>query len=137
VQETFTELWQKADRFDAGRASPSTFIGLIARRRAIDWLRRKGRRPSTEPLPPDFDQRFATRSAAAESTQRDDLRSALARLPDETRRVFQLHFAQGLSHQEIAQRTDLPLGTVKTRLRRGLLELREFLQQEPSTSSPS
>ena len=55
VQEVFAELWQKADRFDSSRASEATFIGLIARGRSIDWLRKRSRRPSLEPLEEGLD----------------------------------------------------------------------------------
>lgn len=135
VQETFTELWQKADRFDGSRASSATFIGLIARRRGIDWLRRKGRRPATDPLPDDFDQQLATAEPARSGIDSERLHGALGQLPDEVRELFSLHFTAGLTHHEIADRTGLPLGTVKTRLRRGLITLREQLQ--PANPSPA
>lgn len=137
VQEAFTELWRKAGRFDPHRASAATFIGLIARRRAIDWLRRRGRRPPAEPLPPDLDRLLVEPSAPIQTMDTENLRRALATLPAATRELFHLHFADGLSHPEIAARTGQPLGTVKTRLRRGLIELRQRLGAKPSTSATS
>ncbi len=137
VQEAFTELWQKAGRFDPARASAVTFIGLVARRRAIDWLRRKGRRPTAEPLPPDLDRLMVDSPPRIQKMDTEHLHSALATLPAVTRELLQLHFADGLSHPEIAERTGQPLGTVKTRLRRGLLELRQRLGAQASNPATS
>jgi len=133
VQEAFTELWQKADRFDRSRASSATFIGLIARRRSIDWLRRKGRRISADPLPHDFDQKLSSGAPASQSVDSENLHAALKQLPDEIRDLFNLHFADGLTHHEIADRTGIPLGTVKTRLRRGLIEMRALMRSDQTS----
>lgn len=130
VQEAFTELWQKADRFDRSRASSATFIGLIARRRSIDWLRRKGRRLQPDPLPEDFDQKLVSSESSGRSIDSENLHTALKQLPEEIRDLFNLHFADGLTHHEIADRTGLPLGTVKTRLRRGLIEMRALMRSD-------
>jgi RNA polymerase sigma-70 factor (ECF subfamily) len=137
VQEAFSELWQKADRFDRSRASAATFIGLIARRRSIDWLRRKGRRPDLQPLPDDFDQRMSAPPAETSAPDTESLYRALAELPSEIRELFQLHFTKGLTHHEIADHTGLPLGTVKTRLRRGLITLRTLLRSSTPTPEAS
>lgn len=128
VQETFAELWEKADRFDPGKASSSTFIGLVARRRSIDWLRRKSRRPELQPLPDDFDQKISAPAAEGSRVDTESLHAALRQLPEEIRELFQLHFTSGLTHPEIADRTGLPLGTVKTRLRRGLISMRALMR---------
>lgn len=137
VQETFAELWQKADRFDAARASASTFIGLVARRRSIDWLRRKQRRPELQPLPDDFDQKLGASTDPLPRIDTESLHAALQELPTEVRKLFELHFTGGLTHPEIAERTGLALGTVKTRLRRGLLTMRALMARanpEPVSS---
>ena len=135
VQEVFTEVWKKAASFDSAIASESTFIGMITRRRAIDFLRRQGRQPGFESL------------AAAESLPQpaaenssiicdpETVKSSLANLPAETRELFHLFFENGFTHPEIAERTGLPLGTVKTRLRRGLIALREQLQRIVTTNN--
>lgn len=128
VQEIFAEIWKSAARHDSRMASESGFIAMIARRRAIDWVRRQQRLPILEPLP-------AGESVAAEGTlagtalDRESLWSALAALPEETRRFFILHFEKGMTHVEIAETAGLPLGSVKTRLRRGLIEARAMLQR--------
>lgn len=128
VQETFAELWEKADRFDGTRASAATFIGLIARRRSIDWLRRKKRRPELEPLPDDFDQKLSAPSSHSPRVDTESLHGALKQLPAEIRELFEMHFTRGLTHPEIADQTGLPLGTVKTRLRRGLITMRALMK---------
>jgi RNA polymerase sigma-70 factor, ECF subfamily len=128
VQETFAELWAKADRFDRDRASASTFIGLIARRRSIDWLRRKQRRPELQPLPDDFDEKITAPTEGAPRIDTETLHAALAQMPVEVRELFQLHFTRGFTHPEIAEKTGLPLGTVKTRLRRGLISMRALMR---------
>ena len=68
--------------------------------------------------------------------EREDVRQALAKLTDKTRGIFTLHFEQGMTHPEIVEKTGLPLGTVKTRLRRGLIELRNQLRPADSPSTP-
>ncbi len=139
VQEIFTEVWKKAGIFNPAIAAESTFIGLIARRRSIDFLRRKNRRP-------EFDQLDVAKSIVQPITYEssavcdtDTIQSSLASLPSETRYLFQLFFENGLTHPEIAAKTGLPLGTIKTRLRRGLISIREHLQEivNPNTHSAS
>jgi RNA polymerase sigma-70 factor, ECF subfamily len=126
TQEIFTEIWKTSGRYDPSIASESGFVAMIARRRAIDWSRKQQRLPEMESLPEkaDFPAPVETPGHAMD---RDSLWKALESLPDETRRLFTLHFEQGLTHSEIAESTGLPLGSVKTRLRRGLLEARALL----------
>jgi RNA polymerase sigma-70 factor (ECF subfamily) len=132
VQEVFTEIWKKAASFDPSIASESTFVGMIARRRAIDFLRRIGRRPGFEALDAldSFPQPVSETSSVV--CDAEAVRSSLASLPDDTRQLFHLFFDDGFTHPEIAEKTGLPLGTVKTRLRRGLITLREQLQRAVS-----
>ena len=137
VQETFAELWAKAERFDRSRASSSTFIGLIARRRSIDWLRRKQRRPELHPLPDDFDQKIGAPADDAPRIDTESLQAALQQIPGEIRELFKLHFTLGLTHPEIADQTGLPLGTVKTRLRRGLIAMRELMRSDHPEAASS
>lgn len=127
VQEVFTEIWKKAASFDPKIASESTFIGLIARRRTIDHLRRQSRQPGFEPLAAA--ESIPTPPTLQSSIKCDPeaLQASVATLPAETRELFLLFFEDGFTHPEIAEKTGLPLGTVKTRLRRGLLALRDQL----------
>ena len=136
VQEIFTEVWKKAAAFDPNIASESTFVGMIARRRAIDSLRRLGRQPGFETL--DAAESLGHNPWESSVSVRDPeaVRSSLASLPADTRELFHLFFENGFTHPEIAEKTGLPLGTIKTRLRRGLMALRELLQS-PGKSNPS
>ena len=138
VQETFTDLWKSAKRYNPAIATESTFVGLLARRRAIDFARKESRRPQFESLP-DADSlpHASTESSAALLCESKDVRAALKELPEETQRIFSLHFDEGMTHPEIVEKTGLPLGTVKTRLRRGLIDLRNKFRRLDSGQSPS
>lgn len=130
VQEIFTEVWKSSGRHNPAIASEGGFISMIARRRAIDWLRRQQRLPEMESLP-EKSEIPAETTVPGTGMDRDTLWAALQRLPDETRRLFVLHFEKGMTHAEIAELTGQALGSVKTRLRRGLIEARALLQRDP------
>ena len=130
VQEIFTSLWQNAARYDAGRATEATFIAMIARRRLVDRLRMQARRGGHDA--PRFDPdrlpwRDGDPDAATALTINEDAKraaAALGTLPADRRRVIAMSVVQGLTQEEIAKETQMPLGTVKSHLRRGLLALR-------------
>lgn len=129
VQEIFTDLWKMSKRYDPAISSECTFIGMLARRRAIDFVRRESRRPQLEPLPEAESIPHATdEPSAAMRFDSEQVRAALRILSEETREIFSLHFDDGMTHSEIVEKTGLPLGTVKTRLRRGLIEVRNHLR---------
>lgn len=128
VQDIFVTLWQKAGRFNPNLASETTYVTMVARRRLIDHYRKAIRRPLQIPLN-DFEQ---TRSD--QGTNQVDLSdevckavNAIQTLSSVQQRVLKMTVYQDLSHNDISQKTGLPLGTVKTHLRRGLLKLRERL----------
>ncbi len=129
VQEIFTEIWKKAGFFDPSVASEATFIALVARRRSIDFLRRQGRQPAFEPLEAAESIPVSSAPSATVDCDPEAVKASIASLPDDTRMLFRLFFDDGFTHPEIADKTGLPLGTVKTRLRRGLLTLRERLSR--------
>lgn len=130
VQETFTDLWRSAKKYDPSIATECTFIGMLARRRAIDFVRKESRRPTLEPLPDAESLPHASTEASPSlRCEREDVQMALRTLPEETQQIFSLHFDEGMTHPEIAEQTGLPLGTIKTRLRRGLIEVRENLRR--------
>ncbi len=139
VQDVFIDLWKNAARFDASAASEVTFVAMIARRRLIDQRRRRQRQvPATslveEGIPADSDSIDQLETA----DEADKARKALDQLKGEQRRVLELSIYQGLSQAEIAQATSMPLGTVKTHARRGLIRLRKLLSdQEPAQQSPA
>lgn len=128
VQEIFVDIWKNAARFDASQGSETTFVAMIARRRIIDRIRYAKRRIAPDSIedmvsePTDrSDRDLQTFVEAAEAAK------AIETLRPEQRQVLQLSIIHGLSHQEIAERTGMPLGTVKTHARRGILQAREFL----------
>lgn len=136
VQEIFTEIWKCAARYDPAIATESTFIAMIARRRMIDWFRRQERLPAMEAFAnlPDLP---APEFSPDNGTDRELLWQAVGALPRETRELFMLHFEQGMTHGEISEETGLPLGSVKTALRRGLIEVRRLLKRgglDPTTA---
>jgi len=135
-QETFLQAWRQLGRFDPGRAPVQSWLVSIARSRAIDFLRTaraKKRRPAHDGTDPEACER------ADELLVRDErrrmVRGALQQLRPDERRVFELAYYGGFCHREIAEQLGMPLGTVKTRLRRGLLRLRRLLS--PSLSGRS
>jgi len=128
VQDVLIELWRSAGRYDAAVASEATFVAMIARRRLIDRYRRRQRQPDLQPLPelmPLQAEGVHTRIEQQPDVQR--AARALLTLRPEQQRVLRLSVHGGLSHAEIAEATGLPLGTVKTHVRRGLIQLRETL----------
>lgn len=129
VQEIFIDLWRSCKRFDPKRSSEKTFVAMIARRRMIDRLRRSKRRPDVAPI----DEARDISSDQHERIEHDaDVATAwrlLDELEAEQRRVIQLSIYNGMSHAEIAKTTGLPLGTVKSHIRRGLSMVRERLQK--------
>ncbi len=133
AQEIFTELWQSAKRFDASKGSEVTFVAVLARRRLIDRARRRERRPQIDagPNAPSLEQQSDGGRAADQlhaSVDAERVGRALAALAEDQRQVVTLCIVEGLSHGQAAERTGLPLGTVKSHARRGLIRLRELLE---------
>ncbi len=131
VQEIFLDVWKNAGRFEPEQSSETTFIAMIARRRLIDRIRFSARRISADALE-DVMSEPVDRSdkAMQNSLEAADAVKAINALRPEQRQVLELSIVKGLSHQEIADTTGMPLGTVKTHARRGILQAREFLGLE-------
>jgi RNA polymerase sigma-70 factor (ECF subfamily) len=128
VQEVFLALWKGAAQFDPEKGDESTFVAVVARRRLIDMRRRLARHAEPGELPESVEAPGESHVERAEVVDdADRARRALAELRPEQQRVLSLSVYDGLSHQEISERTGLPLGTVKTHARRGLIRLRELL----------
>jgi RNA polymerase sigma-70 factor (ECF subfamily) len=131
TQDILLDIWKSAERFDPRAGSDLTFALTIARRRLIDRTRRAGRRPAPELL---ADQEVAAAQTANTLEVGDEVaraKAALAELRPEQRQVLELALAEGRTHQEIAAAVGIPLGTVKSHARRGLLRLRELLGLAP------
>jgi RNA polymerase sigma-70 factor (ECF subfamily) len=128
TQEVFLTAWRQRERFDPQRgALPGWLIG-IARNKVLEFLRRRqlhliddGHAPSREVVSPDAVDGLAQRMAVA---------SALAQLPNRAQMLITLAFTEQLTHPEIADRTGLPLGTVKSDIRRGLQRLRQYVDDD-------
>jgi RNA polymerase sigma-70 factor (ECF subfamily) len=128
VQEIFLDVWKNAGKYDESQASETTFIAMIARRRLIDRIRFASRRISADGLDDVLAEPMDRADRKMQTTlEANDAVKALNALRPEQRQVLQLSIVQGLSHQEIADRIGIPLGTVKTHARRGILQAREFL----------
>jgi len=137
VQETFADLWKSAGRYDSGIASESTFVSLLARRRALDFARRRSRQPQFEMLPDPESLPAAEESAALTRLDAESVRSLAEELPEDTREILRLHFEDSLTHQQIAEQTRQPLGTIKTKLRRAVLHLRDRLRRLDRGATPN
>jgi RNA polymerase sigma-70 factor (ECF subfamily) len=128
-QEVFLEVWRRGSGYDPDRASLGTWIMLIARSRAIDHLRRR----IPEPLDPHAQGAAEPEDPAASPellVERWAMAVHLARLPADEARILRMRFHEGLSQTEIAERTGIPLGTVKTYMVRGLRRLRDMVEAE-------
>lgn len=126
AQEIFIDIWRNAARFDAAKAPEAAFITMIARRRLIDQLRKRKRQSQFQPLE-DFTF-IAQTDAGSEMQILLDARRAsqiIDGLRPERKKVINLAIFGGLSHPEIAERTGMPLGTVKTHIRRGFQKVRK------------
>jgi RNA polymerase sigma-70 factor (ECF subfamily) len=128
VQDVFVELWKNAAKFDPTLSAEPTFITMITRRRLIDHKRRAARRPVAAPLADEVvGQSDAGERLADVNDEAARAAMALGELREDEQLVIRLAIYDGLTHEEIAKATRLPLGTVKTHIRRGLIRIREML----------
>ena len=129
--DVYTQVWRRAEQYDTGRGSPLSWLIMITRSRAIDRVRASA----------SSSQRLVTLEAVEEPTtattpeessvmheRRRLVRAAFRDLPQEQRQVLELAYFSGLSHRAIADQLGVPLGTVKTRIRLGMVKLRESLR---------
>lgn len=132
VQEIFVEVWRCADRFDPNVAPEATFVAMIARRRLIDRQRRVQRTPKFEALPEPAALPAEQKVDMVEaSDQAAKITEAFATLRQEQREVLEMALIQGYSQREIAEHKGMPLGTVKSLARRGLIKVRSMLKVNP------
>lgn len=133
LQEGFTYIWRKARTFDPARSTPYAWAVMIVRNKAIDRLRARQRGERLRERAEQSLVQETDESSAEAPTLRERstiVRSALQQIPQEQREALELAFFGGLTHEEIADRLTTPLGTIKARIRRGLLKLRDFLHEE-------
>ncbi len=137
VQDAFLGVWRNASRYVEGRGSVKTWVLSIVHHRAVDAVRR--RRPTTElpereEVPPPAFQLPDVWQEVSAGLDRTAIAAAMSTLPDVQREAIELAYWGGLTQQEIAARTGAPLGTVKSRVRLGLLALRRALSGEAGAS---
>ncbi|MDV7141229.1 sigma-70 family RNA polymerase sigma factor [Tropicimonas sp. TH_r6] len=127
AQDVMATLWRKAEMFDPDKASVATWVFTIARNRKIDMFRKQAR-PEPEDLPwgPEPEPEQAESLGLKQDSAR--LGAALAELPEAQRKLVEAAYFGDLSHGEIAEKTGIPLGTIKSRLRLALEKLRRTMQ---------
>lgn len=131
VEDTYFQVWRQAVRFDAARGKALTWLLAMARSRAIDTLRHEARFQHEAVVDEEGYEGIDAAPPSDElldlARHRADLHQALLLLGAQPRQLVSLAFFRGLSHEEIAEQTHLPLGTVKSQIRRALMSLREIL----------
>ena len=132
LQDVYLTIWRRADRFDAGRASPITWLATIARNRSIDRLRQIGRRGGERPV----EEADAVADGGPDAFEmlagsEDGVRLAecLRTLDERTHKSIVAAFYGGITYETLAERLSVPLGTIKSRIRRGLMKLKGCLSQ--------
>lgn len=126
LQEVFLQLWRNPSAFDAARGSLGSWLAVVTRNRAIDSLRK--RRPETDienvvlSVAPDL------ASAAERARAAEKVRGVMGAMAPAQRSALEMAYWEGMSHSEIAEKTGEPLGTVKTKIRAGLIALRKAFQ---------
>lgn len=133
VQDVFAQAWRQWDQFDRDRGTLATWLICIARSRCLDRLRRRAARPHTVDAPAAVDH-APDGAADAEAqlvseTEASRVRSALGELPVPQRVAIELAYFEGLSYRDVAERLETPVGTIKTRIRQGLMRLRHCLTE--------
>jgi RNA polymerase sigma-70 factor (ECF subfamily) len=132
LQEALLQVWRRAGDFDPARGKPFTWLVTLTRSRAIDRLRQRAARhrlaESAAEIAPDEASDAATDTLHAE--QREIVTRALAQLPEEQRQALFMAYYEGLTQSEIASKLATPLGTIKTRMRSGMMKLRELLADQ-------
>lgn len=136
MQEAFFAVWQNAHSYIPQNGEVRSWLISIFHHKAIDYLRSVQRRAAIQQVEleqVDFQEQVAVGDVwdeAWQSVQRDLIREAMMNLPREQRMVIELAYFQGWTHSEIAEGTHLPLGTVKARMRLGLLHLKRLLEKK-------
>jgi RNA polymerase sigma-70 factor (ECF subfamily) len=135
--DVFTRVWEQGHTYRADRAKVSTWLTSITRYRCIDILRRQKTRPTIQQIP-NWDETFQQPAPVKDnpeemaelSIQQARLRAALNQLPTDQKMALALAYFRGLTHRQIADALNQPLGTIKTRIRLALKKMREVLEDE-------
>lgn len=131
VQDAFVSVWKQAGRFDSDRGQVKSWLLTIVHHKAIDAVRRRTKR-NERTLPDGPDDFIATYGRPHEETaaalDAEAVRAAVGKVPEDQRKTIEMAYFEGLTHIEIAERMQVPPGTVKSRLRIGLAKMREVLR---------
>jgi RNA polymerase sigma-70 factor (ECF subfamily) len=132
VQDAFVSLWKQAPRFDPSRGQVRSWLLTIVHHRAVDLVRRRSSRPERQ-LPDGVeeflvDSRAGPEQLAEWALNARAVRDAVSRIPDDQRKTVEMAYFAGMTHSEIAEAMDVPLGTVKSRLRIAFEKMREDLR---------
>lgn len=137
VQQAFLSLWEHASQFDARKARVSTWLHVFVRNRCIDLIRKRKHATLSTDAHDENDSPFEFSDGTKPldeqltlKTQQEKIQQALQLLPEEQRTVIKIAYYEGLSQQEISERLNFPLGTIKTRMRLGMLKLTQILKNE-------
>ncbi len=127
TQEVYLQVWEKAEVFDPDRGSARAWIATLAHRRAVDAVRRSQKAREREGRVAPDAPRDDVADSAIEADERLQVRRALSSLTDLQWEAIELAYFDGLTYREVAERLEAPLGTVKSRMRDGLLRLRAIV----------
>lgn len=131
LHDVYLTIWKRAGAYEPHRASPITWLATIARNRAIDWRRAQGVRRATpiEDAPPILDEAPLVSDTLVADEEAHRLHGCLEALEDRQRGAIRTAFFDGVTYAELAERESVPLGTMKSWVRRGLAKLRECLER--------
>jgi len=128
VHDAFLQVWRNAARFDSGRGNPQAWLFSLTRYRALDIARRRGREVADDDLPEQADGDPDPLARLVSSRDATALHRCLLELDEGRRKLVVMAFVEGLTHTEVAERATMPLGTVKSWIRRSLRTLRSCLE---------
>ncbi len=133
TQDIFVQVWRQAANYDTTRGSPEAWMMMIARTRILDRLRSRSAgivlKPVGDNLPDSPDGEDWPDDLAISREDAVNVRQALAELPHDQRHAIEMAFFDGLTHVEISEKLKVPLGTIKTRIRLGLIKIRDSLSE--------
>ena len=131
ISDVYLQIWRQADRFDPARGNAFAWLTIMCRSRALDTLRKINASPTADAEPlsdiPELESTEFPQDLLLAVEQSSAIHDALAKIEPHQRQLLALAYFRGYSHSELAQFTGMPLGTVKTQLRRTLMKLRELM----------
>jgi RNA polymerase sigma-70 factor, ECF subfamily len=130
VQDVFVKIWQRADDFSLNKGSVSSWVIAIAHHTAIDALRHREHRSTVQLEEGELETKAITEDRSNVMLERADIERALGKLEVLDRKLIEASYFEGLTQTQIATRENIPLGTVKTRMRGIFAQLRQFLREE-------